>query len=355
MSSQRRRVYSFSSNETILEVYSSSPPSSTSPPNHDTNATWNFSTSDSIAPSCGGDSLGWSHGSQTRYRDIVRSRANLNTTQEDLYLTDLEADEENESEESIDWDEDSEEEQEGQQSLVYQKEPIGQSAFPHTVGFWFDSWIAQVGARAVNVDLQALCGSIQLWRARTDIPSVPTQQVQGQQYQQAEQQAPLHFPSITPAAYDLNALNNNPELLPSQSHWDRLLRQMRFMARHMHQTRKRAVEYRNIVAGWCEGGVGQRVKERGAFVEELEVGYELEREVEGAKWSVKLGYRRKDAVVADMDSELDEDRGDVIAGTEKHGMADEVGEEQVVQDQGCRPALGKSGGADDEMTGMSYP
>jgi hypothetical protein len=103
-----------------------------------------------------------------------------------------------------------------------------------------------------------------------------------------------------------------------------------------------------MVAGWCERGVGQRAEERGVFVEELEVGYEVEREVEGAKWSVKLGYRRNDAVVEDMDLELDG-----IAGPEKDGTAEEVGEDQVVQDQGCRTTLGKSSGGDVEMTGMS--
>jgi hypothetical protein len=108
-----------------------------------------------------------------------------------------------------------------------------------------------------------------------------------------------------------------------------------------------------MVAGWCERVVGQRAEERGVFVEELEVGYEVEREVKGAKWSVKLGYRRNDAVVEDLNSELDEDRGGGIAGPEKDGTAEEVGEGQVVRDQGCRTTLGKSSGADVEMTGMS--
>jgi hypothetical protein len=108
-----------------------------------------------------------------------------------------------------------------------------------------------------------------------------------------------------------------------------------------------------MVAGWCERDVRQRAEEKGVFVEELEVGYEVEREVEGAKWSVKLGYRRNDAVVEDMDLELDEDRGDGIAGAEEDGTAEEVGEEQVVQDQGCRTTLDKSSGGDVEMTGMS--
>jgi hypothetical protein len=144
-------VYSFSSNETILEVYSSSPPTSTEPAEHDANSTWKLSTNDSIALSCNGASFARSHVSQARCRDTLSSSANPNGPQEDVYLIGVEGGERTDSEESVNWDEDSEEEEERQQRLAYRKEPTGQATFPQTMGFWFDAWIAQVGARAVNV------------------------------------------------------------------------------------------------------------------------------------------------------------------------------------------------------------
>ncbi|ETI22977.1 hypothetical protein G647_04773 [Cladophialophora carrionii CBS 160.54] len=312
MESQRRRVYSFSSNETILEVYSSSPPSSTEPVGVDTTPTWKVLANDLIASSARGTSFCHSRGLPTHYHDIARSTANLNGDRENLDLTEVEGEEEYESEESIDWDEEEEEEEERQQRLACRKQPTAQSTFPQTMGFWFDSWIAEVGARAVNADLQALCGTIQLWRAGTDIPRVMMQEGQGEEYQQAEQGSPLPFLQLFSTTDGIDTLGEQDGPLISQTGWDRLLREMRTMARHMHQARKRREEWRNMISDWCEQGVALRVRGRGAFVDELEVGYEVEREVDGTKWSVKLGYRRNDAVVEDMDSEWDEDSEEVV-------------------------------------------
>ena len=64
------------------------------------------------------------------------------------------------------------------------------------------------------------------------------------------------------------------------------------------------------------------MRKRGEFVEELEVGYELEREVEGKKRVVKLGYRRNDAVIEDMD--LDEGEGDGKVAGKNDAAVDNV-------------------------------
>ncbi|EXJ63158.1 hypothetical protein A1O7_03603 [Cladophialophora yegresii CBS 114405] len=350
MQSQRQRVYSFSSNETILEVDSSSPPSSTEPVCNHTTPTWESSTGDQLAPSCYGTRFCYSHGLQTRHHNTAQSSATLNGEPGNLDLMEVEGEEEYESEESIDWDEDSEEEEERQQRLAYWKQPTAHSTFPQTIGFWFDSWLAEVGARAVNLDLQALCGSIQLWRARTDIPRRPTLRGPGQEYQQYELGSP--FPSTTDS---VDVVDKEDDSLASQTGWDTLLREMRIMARVMHQCRKRRDEWRNVISDSCEQWVAQLSEQRGAFVEELEVGYEIERQVDGTKWNLKLGYRRNDAVAEDMDSEWDEDSEGVAVAPEENGMDDEVGGEQVVDDQGCRTAFGNGIGAGVEMTHMLNP
>ncbi len=105
MTAQRRRIYSFSSTESIIEKYSSSPRSSAGLPDYD------FGSS-----------------------------------------------------ESINWDEDPEEEEEQQPCRTHQREVRGQSTFPQTVGYWSDSWIGEIGTTAKTVCLTStLCR-----KSRTD-------------------------------------------------------------------------------------------------------------------------------------------------------------------------------------------
>ena len=141
METPRRRVYSFSSNETILEIYSSTPPSSPGPPDHDATPTWQLSTKDLLAPVCHETGSGKRNLDDLGQRDSQQRPAAVNE----------EAVQDDSSEESINWDEDPEEESERQQRWWRREEPKGQSAFPQTIGFWFDCWIAQVGATATNV------------------------------------------------------------------------------------------------------------------------------------------------------------------------------------------------------------
>lgn len=255
MRTHRGRPYSFSSNETIIEDYSSSPGTSAGLPDHD----WN-------------------------------------------------------SLESIDWDENPEEGEESQLCHRYLKR---QSTFPQTVGYWFDSWIAEVGTTAKNVslisgvvagalltrgqvDLQALCAGMQMWREKNEVERIRV--CQGQPSQQP--------PSMV---YSVHALRSEDGSYVCRSDWDALLREVKDMARDIHQARKRREQERKSAAGWCKWGAKERVKERGDFVEELEVGYEIQREADGQKWWLKLGYRRHDAVVEDVDLEEDDRGGRVVA------------------------------------------
>ncbi|KAJ9612368.1 hypothetical protein H2200_003965 [Cladophialophora chaetospira] len=300
METPRRRVYSFSSNETILEIYSSSPPSSTGMPDREATFACQSPANDLLAP--------LRPDAQSRKRSYDAFQRTIEFVEERQSSAVVEDDEEegNDSEESINWDESSEDEEE-QERQRYPKEPEGQSTFPRTIGFWFDSWVAQVGANAVNIDLQALCAGMQLWRATNEVPRVPTHLVQTTQSSS----------SITP--YCANALRDEDGSFASQSDWDALLLEMKALAKDRHQGRKRRGERRRNVAAWASWGAKERAKERGEFVEEQEVGYELEREVDGQKWIVKLGYRRKDAVVEDMDLDLDEEFSNSETLKESHG------------------------------------
>ena len=87
-------------------------------------------------------------------------------------------------------------------------------------------------------------------------------------------------------------------------------------ASDMHQTRKWRSRGRKDAAGWCRWGARQRVKDRGNFVEELEVGYEIERTAGVESWIIKLGYRRNDEVLKDMDLDKEDGEEDTAAAEE---------------------------------------
>ena len=155
---------------------------------------------------------------------------------------------------------------------------------------------------------------MQLWREKNEIPRAPSH--------------PMSSPSTAHAA---NALRAEDSSFASESAWDKLLSETRVLAKVMHQARKRRDERRRNDAAWGKWGAKARVEERGEFVEEQEVGYELEREVDGEKCVLKLGYRRKDAVVEDAD--LDEDEA--------------VPKGETSQELQGGPTEGDSGDADD--------
>ena len=139
---------------------------------------------------------------------------------------------------------------------------------------------------------------MQRWRDKNDIARVPTH---------LEQQPEQHESLCSPPAlaYTTNAIRNLDGSYATESDWDRILEEMKLAARDMHQMRKWRVKGRESIVGWCKLRAEQGIEKRGDFVEESEVGYEVERELDGKRWAIKLGYRRRDAVVNDMD--LDED------------------------------------------------
>ena len=149
MQSQRQRVYSYSSNETILETYSSSPPSSTGLVDQSLIPTWQLSARDLIAPLCQDGSSSRTVGPQKQVHDNGRLAVAIEGQQEmPKVVGEHHGDE---SEESIDWDARSEEAQEQWRHPRVDRRATAIATYPQTVGFWFDWWIGQIGFAAFDV------------------------------------------------------------------------------------------------------------------------------------------------------------------------------------------------------------
>ncbi len=161
------------------------------------------------------------------------------------------------------------------------------------------------------------------------------------------------FEQQSSMAYNVNALRSEDGLYVSQSNWDELLREMKSMARDMHQARKWREQGRKSVSRWCKWGANERLKERGDFVEEFAVGYEIERGADGEVWSVKLGYRRNDAVADEMD--LDEDDGEGGINAEDRALVEEEADSEALQNSQSDTAQRCSGDADLMMASKSSP
>ena len=164
-----------------------------------------------------------------------------------------------------------------------------------------------------------------LWREQNEIFPVPTYEIRprsidafaGDDSQFAWEDATISDLSPPPASVSSSPSNVKDSVaLPE---WDVLLQDMKTAARDMHQTRKWRFRGRKNAAGWCQWGTGKRLKERGEFVEESEVGYEVERAVDDKTWAIKLGYRRDDAVVDELD--LDEEDGGEAAAVDTQRTA----------------------------------
>jgi hypothetical protein len=115
-------------------------------------------------------------------------------------------------------------------------------------------------------------------------------------------------PSSRPSAllYQRNAFQTPDGSYDSKTSWDKFLADVRTASREMHQTRKRRIQWREKTAGWCKWRARSQATLKGDFVEEFEVGYEIPRAIDEVTWSIKLGYRRNDAVMNDADLDLDE-------------------------------------------------
>ena len=141
---------------------------------------------------------------------------------------------------------------------------------------------------------------MQLWREKNEVDQVLIYEIQRPHQQKLG-------PVPPPAEYFLDALVNPDGSFASESYRDAFLQEVEWKARDMHQTRKWRTEGRRNAAGWCKWGAKQRSEDRGCFVEEDVVGYEIQRKVDRQEWVIQLGYRRDDTVLDDMD--LDEEDG----------------------------------------------
>ena len=148
MQRQRQRIYSFSSNETILEAYSSSPPSSAGLAEPDSTPTWQLSARDLIKPLYRNPKPGAKSTPKARGPDNARSSTNARV--EEHLVSVVEEPDEDDSDEFVDWDEEPEEQQQ-RVHIGHCKVPSKESSYPQTVAFWFDWWVAEVATAAVNV------------------------------------------------------------------------------------------------------------------------------------------------------------------------------------------------------------
>jgi hypothetical protein len=142
-----------------------------------------------------------------------------------------------------------------------------------------------------------VCLDLQKLRAEHEVLCVPTFRVYHFSHNDSSR------PSSS-MANGVNAPRTRDISYTSKPDWDLLLREIRTAARDMHQIRKWRMDGRRNAAGWARWGAKQQVAERGEFVEEAEVGYEVPKKVDGQESSLKLGFRRKDAVVDDRDLHL---------------------------------------------------
>jgi hypothetical protein len=139
----RPRVASLSSNETVIEFYSSAPPTS-----------FDYGPDDHAPPLQElEDRVGWARSGFHRDKDDTRQ---LGLDSEAGYSSrtmsadpevpgkqqQQEIEQETESEECIDWDEDSDH----APKVLIRRAPV-----PQTVGFWFDLWLGDVAASGVGV------------------------------------------------------------------------------------------------------------------------------------------------------------------------------------------------------------
>ncbi|KIW98424.1 uncharacterized protein Z519_00084 [Cladophialophora bantiana CBS 173.52] len=323
---QRPRVYS-SSNETILEAFSSSPATRTPGPADVTRGSFPSGPSShlphSVVPlrqslSSGLEStaeVSDSHG-------VVKGRPLSGNKKQEIVGVD------------VDGDDESDEDTATAASIKSRHHVVKRAKLPQTIGFHFDWWIARIATAAVNPDFKVLCASMMLWRERNEILQIPTYRAKAilRTWLKHNGAVPstlrsqIHQVLSSAAPSDSMATLRGAGASPAQTmDWDVLLGEIRQASERMHQDRKWRLRGKKNAAGWCKWGARQRVKDRGEFVEESTTGYEVEREGEGRTLVAMLGYRRNDAVVKAMD--LD---GEVVDADETvTGERDVEGEEAV--------------------------
>ncbi|EXJ75579.1 uncharacterized protein A1O5_00085 [Cladophialophora psammophila CBS 110553] len=337
---QRPRVYSSSSssNETILEAFSSSPATRTPGPADVTRGSFPSGPSSHLphpvvplrqSLASGLKSTAEASGSH----GVVKGRPLSGNNKQGIVGVD--ADGNDDSEESIDWDADSDEDTAAAANIKSRHHVVKRAKLPQTMGFHFDWWIARIATAAVNLDFKVLCASMMLWRERNEVLQVPTYQAKAIPRMWLKHNGPvpstvpsqIHQPSSsTPPPDSMTTLRGVGASPAWTMDWDVLLEEIRQASEKMHQDRKWKLRGKKNAAGWCKWGAKQRVKDGGEFVEKSAAGYEVEGEGEGRTWVVRLGYRRNDAVAEDMD--LDGEAADADGAV--------TGERSVEGEEGIR-------------------
>ncbi|KAH0846978.1 hypothetical protein FOPE_11965 [Fonsecaea pedrosoi] len=322
---------SSSSNETVLEACSSPPPGYPLALADGVQGTLPSQTS-IVALSRRFASNPPKAASRTGYSHNVAKERTVPGENEAEDIEENDAHGHDDSEESIDWDADSD------QGTVHNapqpRRVVRRARLPQTMGFHMDWWIARVATAAINLDFKVLCASMMLWRENNEVLQIPTSrtrsvpQTLGQEddscanslLSQNTRRSPSQAPLLLEGAYRSSA---------SMLDWDALLESIKRASELMHRNRKWRIRGKKNAAGWCRWGAGRRVFRRGEFVEEAEVGYEVKREVDGQTWMIKLGYRRNDAVVEDMDLDGGMDSADETIAAQQGAGGEEVPQETL--------------------------
>ncbi|KIW26677.1 uncharacterized protein PV07_06492 [Cladophialophora immunda] len=231
------------------------------------------------------------------------------------------------SEESIDWDAHSDEDTAN--NAPQPRQVVKRAKLPQTMAFHVDWWIARIGTAAANLDFKVLCASMMLWREKNEVLQVPTYCMMlssGPTWEEDDavsNSAPAQIPQSTSRA-PLPLRGADRSSAPMLD-WDVLLEDIRRASEQMHQDRKWRIRGKKNAAGWCKWAARQRINQRGEFVDQPEVGYEVEREVDGRTWVIRLGYRRNEAVVENMDVDGEmADADDPVADEQGAGGGDAV-------------------------------
>ncbi|KIW75436.1 hypothetical protein Z517_10177 [Fonsecaea pedrosoi CBS 271.37] len=326
-----RSSYSSSSNETVLEACSS-PPSGYALALTDAEQGMLPSQTSIVALSRRLASNPPEAAGRTGYSHNVAKERTVPGEKEAEEIEGNDAHGHDDSEESIDWDADSD--QDTVHNAPQPRRVVRRAMLPQTMGFHLDWWIARVATAAVNLDFKVLCASMMLWREKNEVLQIPTSrtksvpQTLGQEHDscansplsQNTRRSPSQGPLLLEGAHRCST---------SMLDWDVLLKSIKRASELMHRSRKWRIRGKKNAAGWCRWGAGRRVFHRGEFVEEAEVGYEVKREVDGQTWMIKLGYRRNDAVVEDMDLDGGMDSADETIATEQGAGGEEVPQETL--------------------------